>query len=124
MAKKILIVEDDPIGRKVLTDYLTAHGYDVSTASTGTEGVAMAAAQSPDLVVCDVLLPRKSGFEVCFEIKRAPATREVPILLMSAVCKDSHSEFYAAVDLHAEGYFVKPFMMSALLARIRTLLAA
>lgn len=124
MAKKILIVEDDPIGRKVLTDYLTAHGYDVSTASTGTEGVAMAAAQSPDLVVCDVLLPKKSGFEVCFEIKRAPATREVPILLMSAVCKDSHSEFYAAVDLHAEGYFVKPFRMSALLARIRTLLAA
>lgn len=124
MAKKILIVEDDPIGRKVLTDYLTAHGYDVSTASTGTEGVAKAAAESPDLVVCDVLLPKKSGFEVCFEIKRAPATREVPILLMSAVCKDSHSEFYAAVDLHAEGYFVKPFMMSALLARIRTLLAA
>jgi len=46
------------------------------------------------------------------------------VVLMSAVCKDAHSEFYAAVDLHAEGYFVKPFMMSALLSRIRTLIAA
>lgn len=124
MAKRILIVEDDPIGRKVLTDYLVAHGFEVSNAASGSEGVAMAASESPNLVVCDVLLPRKSGFEVCFEIKRAPATRDVPVVLMSAVCKDSHSEFYAAVELHAEGYFVKPFMMSAMLARIRTLLAA
>lgn len=124
MPKKILIVEDDPVGRKVLTDYLEAHGFEVSTASTGAEGIEMASSVGPDLVICDVLLPKRSGFEVCFEIKRAETTRDVPILLMSAVCKDTHSELYAAVDLHAEGYFVKPFMMSAMLARIRTLLAA
>lgn len=124
MAKRILIVEDDPIGRKVLTDYLVAHGFEVTTAANGTEGVAMAATQAPDLVLCDVLLPRKNGFEVCFEVKRAPATRDVPVVLMSAVCTDSYSEFHALVDLHTEGYFVKPFMMSALLARIRTLLPA
>jgi DNA-binding response OmpR family regulator len=124
MAKKILVVEDDPVGRKVLVDYLTAHGYEVATAANGPDGIAAAASERPDLVLCDVLLPKRSGFEVCFEVKRQPETRDVPVLLMSAVLSDPHSEFYAAVDLHADGYFVKPFMMSALLTRIRALLAA
>src|SRR6185369_3816315 len=109
MQKRILVVEDDPIGRKVLVDALTAYGYDVDVAVTGTEGVEMAARHKPDLVVCDVALPKKSGFEVCFEIKRAPETRDVPVIFMSAVCKDAHSEFYASIDLRAQGYFVKPF---------------
>jgi DNA-binding response OmpR family regulator len=122
VAKRILVVEDDPIGRKVLVDYLRANGYEVSVASNGSEGLAKAATERPDLVVCDVALPKKSGFEVCFEVKRSPETRDVPVLLMSAVCKDAHSEFYAAVDLRAQGYFVKPFSMSAMLDRIRSLL--
>jgi DNA-binding response OmpR family regulator len=124
MPKRILVVEDDPIGRKMLSDYLRAHGYDVSVAVNGAEGVAKAASERPDLVVCDVALPKKSGFEVCFDVKRAPETRDVPVILVSAVCKDAHSEFYAAVDLRAQGYFVKPFSMSAMLDRIRSLLPA
>jgi len=122
VAKRILVIEDDPIGRKVMTDYLVAHGYEVETAQNGVEGVEAAEREKPDLILCDVLLPKKSGFEVCFEVKRTTHGQKTPVVLMSAVCKDAHSEFYAAVDLHAEGYFVKPFMMSALLSRIRTLL--
>jgi DNA-binding response OmpR family regulator len=122
MSKRILVVEDDPINQKVFSDFLTAYGYRVSIARTGAEGVEKAAILRPDLVVCDVLLPQKSGFEVCFEIKRAPETRDVPVIFMSAVCKDAYSEDYASVDLRAQGYFVKPFAMGAMLQRIRELL--
>ena len=122
MSKRILVVEDDPINQKVCSDFLTAHGYRVSIARTGTEGVEKAAILRPDLVVCDVALPQKSGFEVCFEIKRAPETRDVPVIFMSAVCKDEYSELYASVDLRAQGYFTKPFSMAAMLQRIRELL--
>jgi DNA-binding response OmpR family regulator len=122
MQKRILVVEDDPIGQKVVVDFLTAQGYRVWTARTGPEGMEKATLLRPDLVVCDVFLPQKSGFEVCFEIKRAPETRDVPVIFMSAVCKDAHSEHHASVDLRAQGYFVKPFSMSLMLERIRELL--
>jgi DNA-binding response OmpR family regulator len=126
-SKRILVIEDDAIGQKVVVDCLRAHGYDVSVARTGPEGVDLAIRDKPDLVLCDVLLPQKSGFEVCFEIKRALSGgrgREVPVILMSAVCKDSYSEYYASVDLRAQGYLVKPFPMSTLLDRVRQVLAA
>jgi DNA-binding response OmpR family regulator len=122
--KRILVVEDDPIGQKVVVDSLRARGYEVSVARTGVEGVEMAKRERPDLVLCDVLLPRKSGFEVCFEIKRADETRDVPVILMSAVCRDGYSEFYASVSLTAEAYFVKPFAMRAMLSRIEQVLAS
>jgi len=124
MAQHILIVEDDPIGRKVVVDYLKAQGYVVTVARTGPEGIEKATRERPDLVLCDVLLPQKSGFEVCFEIKRAEATRNVPVIFMSAVCKDAYSEYYASIDLRAQGYLVKPFAMSTMLERVRQVLAS
>ena len=122
-SKRILVIEDDPIGQKVVVDLLKTQGYKVSIARTGPEGVEKASLFRPDLVVCDVLLPQKSGFEVCFEIKRAPETRDVPVIFVSAVCRDTYAKYHASVDLRAQGYFVKPFSLSALLARIRELLA-
>ncbi len=124
MAQRILVIEDDPIGQKVVVDFLKARGYRVSVARTGPEGVEKAAILRPDLVLCDVLLPQKSGFEVCFEIKRAAETRDVPFIFMSAVCRDTHSAKHAEVGLHAQGYFVKPFSMKVLLERIQELLPA
>lgn len=124
MSKRILVVEDDPIGRKVVVDFLSAHGYRVSAAKNGPEGVEKAVILRPDLIVCDVLLPKKSGFEVCFEIKRSAETRDVPVLLMSAVCSDTHSERHAKQGVHADGYFVKPFSLHVMLERIRELLPA
>lgn len=124
MSKRILVVEDDPIGRKVVVDFLSAHGYRVSAAKNGPEGVEKAAILRPDLIVCDILLPKKSGFEVCFEVKRAAETRDVPVLLMSAVCSDRHAERHGTQGVHADGYFVKPFSLSLMLERIRELLPA
>jgi DNA-binding response OmpR family regulator len=122
-AKTILVVEDDPINRLVLLDYLEAHGYRVFLSRTGPDGVAAFAKDRPDLVLVDVLLPLKNGFEVCFDIKRTPQGQATPVLLMSAIYKDvAHADEYAKTDLGAQGFLVKPFELSELLQRVHTLI--
>lgn len=123
MAKKILVIEDDPYGRKLLHDYLVAKGYDVECATNGVEGLERARETQPDLVVCDVILPRKSGFEVCFDLKRPTEERRPPVLLMSAILEGEGEQRYAS-DLQADGMFVKPFSMKTMLERIEQLLAS
>ena len=123
-SKRILVVEDDPTGREVIADFLTAHGYTVKVATNGDEALELWRQERPDLVVADVLLPRKNGFEVCFEIKRTEAGARTPVLLISAVCTDAAAELYAATGVRAQGYLTKPFKMRQLLARVRELLAA
>jgi DNA-binding response OmpR family regulator len=122
MQKRILIAEDDPVGRRALVDFFTARGFTVDTATHGQEALERFASDRPDLVLLDVLLPRRSGFEVCFDIRRA-AGRKVPVVLMSAVCRDVHDARYAERDLGADDYFVKPFRLPVLLTRVRELLA-
>lgn len=124
VAKKILVIEDDPVGRRMISDFLTAKGYQVIWAANGADGVEMARMVSPDLVLCDVLLPRKSGFEVCFDLKRVGSEIKAPVVLMSAVLRSSEEQTYAKNGLQADAYLVKPFPMSTMLARIEQLLAA
>jgi DNA-binding response OmpR family regulator len=122
-AKKILVVEDDPVGGLVLFDYLEAHGYKPLLAKTGPSGVAAFASNQPDLVLLDVALPKQNGFEVCFAIRRLPRGKDTPVLFMSAVYTDvAHAQRYVREDLNAQGYLVKPFAMDDLLARVRELL--
>lgn len=121
--KTILVVEDDPVNGLVLLDFLEAHGYRVLLSKTGPDGVAAFAQDRPDMVLVDVLLPRKNGFEVCFDIKRSERGRETPVLLMSAIYKDvEHAEQHARSNLGAEGFLVKPFELGDLLARVRSLI--
>jgi DNA-binding response OmpR family regulator len=121
--KKILVVEDDAIGGLVLFDYLAAHGYQPLLAKTGPSGVAAFEKTRPDLVLLDVALPHKNGFEVCFAIRRLPGGTKTPVLLMSAVYTDvEHAERYVREDLGAQGYLVKPFAMGDLLERVRALI--
>jgi DNA-binding response OmpR family regulator len=122
-AKTILVVEDDPVNGLVLLDFLEAHGYRVLLSKTGPDGVAAFAKDSPDMVLVDVLLPRKNGFEVCFDIKRSDRGRTTPVLLMSAIYKDvRHAEGYAKTDLGAQGFLVKPFELTELLGKVRALI--
>lgn len=123
MNKTILVVEDDPVNGLVLMDYLEAHGYRVLLSKTGPDGVAAFVKDEPDMVICDVLLPRKNGFEVCFDIKRTERGRTTPVLLMSAVYKDvAHAEGYVRNELGAQGFLVKPFELGHLLTQVRTLI--
>jgi len=121
--KKILVVEDDPINLQILSDFLAANGYETRAAGSGPEGLAEFRRERPDLVLVDVQLPRKNGFEVCFEIKGTPEGHDLPVLLMSAVYTDrEHAERYAHDGLHADGYLLKPFDLADLLVRVRGLL--
>jgi DNA-binding response OmpR family regulator len=123
LAKTILVVEDDPVNGLVLLDFLGAHGYRVFLSKTGPDGVAAFDKDQPDMVLVDVLLPRKNGFEVCFDIKRTERGRTVPVVLMSAIYKDLvHAHEYAKTDLGAAGFLVKPFELSDLLSRVHALI--
>lgn len=122
--QRILVIEDDPVAQKVVTDYLASRGYHVHWARNGADGLEMAKVLAPDLVLCDVLLPRKSGYEVCFELKRPQvgAPRALPVILMSAHLASKTDETYAKDGVHADAFLPKPFAMSAMLARIEELL--
>ena len=121
--KKILVVEDDPVNQQILSDFLAANGYDTVAASSGPEGLARFEYDAPDLLLVDVQLPRKNGFELCREIKSRPEGAATPILLMSAVYTD-RDQTSRAVQLGtlADGYLTKPFDLVALLAKVRQLL--
>lgn len=122
---RILVVEDDPVSARMMRDFLVAHGHPTTVATTGPDGVAAFMREEPDLMIIDVALPRKNGFEVCFDVKRTPRGRTTPVLLMSAVYRDAdHAERYAQDDLRAQGYLTKPFDLRDLLARVQELLPA
>jgi DNA-binding response OmpR family regulator len=121
--KKILVVEDDAVSARMLRDYLDAHGYATSIAGTGPDGVKLFNEQSPDLMIVDVALPLKNGFEVCFEVKRTEYGRTMPVLMMSAVMRDElYAKKYAREDLHAEDWLLKPFELENLLVQVEKLI--
>ena len=122
--KKILVVEDDPVNLQILTDYLGANGYAMRGAVNGVDGIAAFHREQPDLMLIDVQLPRKSGFEVCFELKRPGGARAVPVILMSAILASKGDQRYAAEGVHADAFLSKPFSMGQMLERIQELLPA
>jgi DNA-binding response OmpR family regulator len=122
--KKILLVEDDPVSSMVLGDFLEANGYAVTVAKNGVDAISEFERVSPDAMLVDVMIPKRSGFEVCFEVKRTEKGRNMPVILMSAVYRDQdHAQKYAREDLRAEAYLVKPFDMKAMLVELEALLA-
>lgn len=121
--KKILVVEDDPLNQQILADFLAANGYETIAASTGPEGIERFEHDAPDLLLVDVQLPRKNGFEIVREIKGTPTGRATPILLMSAVYTDrDQSNRTIQLGTLADGYLSKPFDLGRLLATVRDLL--
>ena len=121
--KKILVVEDDPVNQMILVDFLAANGYQTVAAASGPEGIERFERDSPDLMLVDVQLPRKNGFEVVREIKRRPAGKTTPVLLMSAVYSDrDQTSRTEKLGTLADGYLSKPFDLVQLLAQVRALL--
>jgi DNA-binding response OmpR family regulator len=119
-SKHVLIVEDDQVTALVLSEFLTAHGYRTTIARNGPEGAAKFESERPDLALVDVLLPRKNGFETCFEMKQTEHGRGTPVVLMSAVYRATHAKEYAR-SLHAEGFLRKPFDLDVLLEQVKQL---
>jgi two-component system, OmpR family, alkaline phosphatase synthesis response regulator PhoP len=118
MGKKILVVEDEAGLRLTLGDRLRNEGYQVTVAPNGIEGFRLATSDCPDMLVLDLMLPGKSGLEVCRDLRQGGSM--VPILMLTA--KDQTIDKVVGLKLGADDYLTKPFEMQELLARIEALL--
>ncbi len=116
----ILVVEDEAPLLTLLRYNLEKQGFRVEEAADGQEALIRVAEARPDLILLDWMLPTLSGIEVCRQIRRRPATRELPIIMVTARTEDQDA--VRALDTGADDYIAKPFAMEALLARIRALL--
>ncbi len=115
--QRILLVDDDPGIVVAVKQALGAHGYEVTTATSGIEALAAFEHKPPALVLLDLLLPRYDGREVCRSIREHSPT---PIIVLSI--KGSEADIVSLLDLGADDYLVKPFRLAELLARVRAVL--
>jgi two-component system phosphate regulon response regulator PhoB len=118
--KKVLAVDDDRDILLLLRYNLEREGYECLTAESGQEGLEKARRQKPDLVILDVMLPERDGFEVCRMLKSEAATRAVRVLMLTA--KSSETDIVVGLELGADDYLTKPFSPPVLLARVKALM--
>jgi CRP/FNR family transcriptional regulator, polysaccharide utilization system transcription regulator len=114
--KKILIIEDNHDVRENLAEILTLTGYTAITAINGKEGVAKAQAESPDLILCDIMMPELDGFGVLHIVGRSAKTADIPFLFLTA--KAEKEDFRKGMSLGADDYITKPFDDAVLLQTI------
>lgn len=113
----ILVIDDEPQIRRVMRSTLSTHGYLITEAKTGEEGVESARKERPDLVLLDMNMPGMGGLEACKEIRRSS---EAPIIMLTV--RNAERDKVMALDAGADDYVVKPFGIEELLARIRSAL--
>jgi len=106
MAKQILVVDDNPQNRQLVGDILTFHGYAVTMASNGLEGIALAERLRPDLIVMDIQMPVLDGFAALAKLRRNPATRGMKVVALTALAMQGDQERILAAGF--DGYLAKP----------------
>jgi diguanylate cyclase (GGDEF)-like protein len=117
----VLVVDDDPDKRMLLTVALEMAGYDVRTANDGEEGLAAMESYQPDLLITDVMMPKMDGYELARRVRANPLTRFVPIIIQTAARNDAQDQRRGS-EVGALGYITDPTDIDLLLARARTLL--
>jgi DNA-binding response OmpR family regulator len=118
----ILVVDDDPVIQKLLSVNFEMEGYRVLTAGDGVEGLERTAAESPDLILLDVMMPRMDGLEVVRRLKADDATATIPVILLSA--KAQATDISSGLDAGADDYVTKPFDPLELLDKVIGLIGA
>ena len=116
MGKKILVVEDERNIVDILTFNLAREGYDTLEALDGAEGLRLALAEDPDLILLDLMLPKMDGFEVCRRLREQG--RATPIIMLTA--REEETDKVLGLELGADDYITKPFSMRELLARVKS----
>ena len=117
MAKKILIVDDEQDILDLLEFNLKAEGYVTLTAPDGEKALELAAEHIPDLIILDVMLPGKDGWEVIRDLRKKSKTQHIPVIFLTA--KDSEIDEVVGLELGADDYIVKPIGIRKLLARVK-----
>jgi DNA-binding response OmpR family regulator len=113
---RILVIDDDRDIRYLVRTWLETRGYEVEEAGDGAEGLSIAARTQPSVIVCDVIMPRLDGYEVLARLKEGPATRDIPVVMLSA--RGQEEGVIRALELGAADYVVKPFSPRELVVRV------
>ena len=117
---RILVVDDSPTETHRLVNALASHGHQVLTAATGTDGVSLAAAEQPDVILMDVVMPGINGFQATREITRSTSTSHIPVIIVSS--KDQDADKVWGERQGACGYLTKPVDDKTLLTTVNGLL--
>jgi two-component system phosphate regulon response regulator PhoB len=118
--RRVLLVEDDTSLAEVLTYNLQEAGFDVAHAADGREGLQQAQVISPSLILLDLMLPLMDGIEVCRRLRSDPATREIPIVMLTA--RSEETDQVVGFSVGADDYVTKPFSVKVLMERVKALL--
>jgi twitching motility two-component system response regulator PilH len=116
----VLVVEDSPAQREMITDLLRGSGLNVSIATDGVEAIEVIQTQCPDLVILDIVMPRMNGYEVCRRLKSDPLTQAVPVVMCSS--KGEEFDRYWGMKQGADAYIAKPFQPTELVGTVKQLL--
>jgi len=120
MGKKVLIVDDEPNIVISLEFLMKREGFEVSVARDGEEALRKVEESVPDLILLDVMMPKKGGFEVCQQLRANPAYAALKIIMLTAKGRDT--EVTKGLDLGADAYMTKPFSTKELAAQVKALL--
>ena len=118
---KILVVEDSPTYLRQISDLLQEAGYQATAAIDGEQALEKAVREDPDLIILDVILPKKNGFQVCRQLKTTPSTRDIKIIMLTSKTQDS--DRFWGLKQGADQYLTKPFEEEDLLANVTRLLS-
>jgi len=118
--KKVLIIEDHPDMRELLTWQIELMGFTPISAGRGREGVEKALSEKPQLIIMDIMMPGMDGWEAARELRANSATREIPILAATALFRDT--DLKTCIEAGCNGYIVKPFTFQELQGKVRELI--
>jgi twitching motility two-component system response regulator PilH len=121
MTKQVLVVDDSPTELKVTSSAVSQAGYKVIQAVDGEDALAKAIAFKPKVMVLDIILPKKNGFQVCRQLKTTPETADIKIVLLSS--KSQESDRFWGIRQGADAYVTKPFSPTELLTHVREFMA-
>ena len=120
LVKKILVVDDEPNIVRSLAYILKKEGYDVSTAKDGEQAMDMVRDSKPHFMILDVMMPRKSGYDVCEEVKSDPDLRDIHVMMLTAKRQIGDREI--GLSKGADEYLTKPFSPRLILNKVKELL--